>query len=150
MRERTVPDSQFGLHALSIFLRLSSFYPFFGLLLYHKPTPLRTCQDPFGIPRLLGLERLGGTPRPTTTRVIFCFTIQGHQAHSGETARIIPNSAAKCKRKSKLSLRHLPMLPYDGHWLSCIYIRFYARACARVPQRKRHPSPRQVVILAVV
>ena len=23
------------------------------------------CRDPFGISRLLGLERLGGTPRPT-------------------------------------------------------------------------------------
>ena len=40
MHERTVPISQFGLHAPSTFLRLSSFYPFIGLLLYHK---LRCC-----------------------------------------------------------------------------------------------------------
>jgi len=48
-----------------------------------------------------GGRRLGRTPRPTTTRVICCFTIQGHQAHSGETPCIIPHSAAECKRKVK-------------------------------------------------
>ena len=44
-----------------------------------------------------GGGRLGETPRSTTTRVICCFTIQGHQAHSGKTARIIRNYAVRCK-----------------------------------------------------